>query len=93
MKMRLALIVLLIASGTKGDTDHRFQAYQCEGEALTEAKFYRHEDCEVNSGHLKEKEYFIVGDNSKYNISGARCVISKTVRTGYCGHYSSGKIK
>ena len=83
---------LLIASGGMGETEHRFQAYQCDGEGLKDAKFYKHEECEVNSGHLKEMDYFIVEDNSQYNISGAKCVILKTVRTGYCGHYSSGKI-
>ena len=34
---------------------------------------------------MKEKEYYVVGDNSKYTTTGARCVMKETVRTGYCG--------
>ena len=63
----------------------RFQAFKCGPKSLKGAQFFRHEDCNINRGHLKEKEYYVVGDNSKYTTTGARCVMKETVRTGYCG--------
>ena len=64
---------------------NRFQAFRCGEKSVEDAQFYRHEDCNANRGHLKEEEFFIVGDNSKYSMTGARCIMKETVRTGYCG--------
>ena len=46
---------------------NRFQAFRCGEKSVEDAQFYRHEDCNANRGHLKEEEFFIVGDNSKYD--------------------------
>ena len=66
----------------KGTDAHKFQAYKCDGDALTGAQFYRHEECNVNRGHVTEADYFIVQKNNKYNMTGGRCSIKETVRTG-----------
>ena len=77
------LVVIAIQWGfCHAGVEHRFQAYKCDGDALQGAQFYRHEDCNVNRGHVTESEYFIVQKNNKHNITGGRCSIKETVRTG-----------
>ena len=82
MRIFILIMMMNLACGQE------FTAFDCDN--ATEAKFFRHSDC--NRHHEKVKEYYLVQDEARWNVTGYKCEVHHTYVTGYCGHYSATKM-
>ena len=77
-------LVLVVTQGQE------LEGYDCRNPS--EAKFYRHDDCNLHNTNLRTEDYFIVQNNARRNMTAHRCELHVTTIVGYCGHYSATKV-
>ena len=78
--------LLLALMATEGQ---ELEGFDCRDPS--EARFYRHEDCNLSNVNLRTEDFFLVQSNARRNLTGHRCELHVTTVVGYCGHYSANK--
>ena len=83
----ITLILLSALALVNGQV--KFEAFDCTNPQ--EIRMLAHENCEIHSGHTEVKNFVIVQNNPRKNVTGFTCERKQTALVDYCGHYSSTK--
>ena len=86
----MLLLLMMQSCAIVTVSGQEFDGFDCRNPS--EAKFYRHEDCNVFTTNLKTEDFFIIQDNVRRNMTAHRCEMHVTTVVGYCGHYSATKV-